>query len=45
VFAGAELDVLEPDAADVAGVDAFIRRFVAGLPVERAAVSHHYNVE
>ena len=45
VFAGAELDVLEPDAADVAGVDAFIRRFVAGLPVERAAVSHHYHVE
>jgi sugar (pentulose or hexulose) kinase len=41
VFAGIDLDVVDPDEADVAGVDAFIERFVAALPVEQAAVSHH----
>jgi sugar (pentulose or hexulose) kinase len=40
VFAGAELDVVEPDEADAAGVDAFMQRYVAALPVERAAVEH-----
>jgi len=41
VFAGAELDVIDPDPVDVAGVDAFIQRFVAALPVEQAAVEHY----
>ena len=40
VFADASLDTVEPDAPDVAGFDAFIRRFVDALPVERAAVDH-----
>ena len=40
VFAGTELSTLEPDAADVAGFDAFIQRYLAALPVERAAVEH-----
>ena len=37
VFAGAELETTEPDPADVAGFAAFIERYVAALPVERAA--------
>jgi len=40
VFAGAILQTAEPDPADVAGFDAFMRRYVAALPVERAAVAH-----
>jgi sugar (pentulose or hexulose) kinase len=40
VFADARLVTAEPDADDVAGFDAFLRRYVAGLPVERAAVEH-----
>ncbi|MQA34913.1 xylulokinase [Modestobacter roseus] len=40
VFAGTSLQTLEPDPADVAGFDAFMHRYVAGLPVERAAVEH-----
>jgi sugar (pentulose or hexulose) kinase len=40
VFAGAGLQTVEPDPADVAGFDAFLRRYVAALPVERAAVDH-----
>ena len=40
VFADAALDTVEPDASDVAGFEAFIERFVDGLPVERAAVDH-----
>jgi sugar (pentulose or hexulose) kinase len=40
VFAGATLQTVEPDPADVAGFDAFMRRYVAALPVERAAVDH-----
>nr|BFF19141.1 hypothetical protein GCM10025730_26620 [Promicromonospora thailandica] len=39
VFADAELDVVEPDAADVAGYTAFLERYEAGLAVERAAVA------
>lgn len=35
-----ELETVEPDAGDVAGFDAFLRRYVAALPVERAAVEH-----
>ncbi|WP_152365006.1 xylulokinase [Microlunatus speluncae] len=40
VFAGTELETVDPDPADVAGFDAFIERYVAALPVERAAVEH-----
>jgi sugar (pentulose or hexulose) kinase len=40
VFAGTELQTVAPDPADVAGFDAFMQRYVAGLPVERAAVQH-----
>ncbi|KGM16562.1 ATPase [Actinotalea fermentans ATCC 43279 = JCM 9966 = DSM 3133] len=37
VFAGAEVDVVAPLADDVAGYAAFLERYEAGLPVERAA--------
>jgi len=40
VFTGAGLQTLQPDPADVAGFDAFLQRYVAALPVERAAVDH-----
>ncbi len=40
VFADAELETMRPDPADVAGFESFIQRYVAALPVERAAVSH-----
>lgn len=40
VFAGTNLLTVEPDPVDVAGFDAFMQRYVAGLPVERAAVDH-----
>jgi sugar (pentulose or hexulose) kinase len=40
VFADVELDTVDPDSADVAGFDAFIQRYVAALPVERAAVGY-----
>jgi sugar (pentulose or hexulose) kinase len=40
VFSGATLSTVEPDPADVAGFDAFMQRYVAALPVERAAVDH-----
>jgi sugar (pentulose or hexulose) kinase len=40
VFTGASLQTVEPDATDVAGFDAFMQRYVAGLAVERAAVDH-----
>ena len=38
VFADAALDVVEPDAEDVAGFSAFLERYSAGLAIERAAV-------
>jgi sugar (pentulose or hexulose) kinase len=38
VFTGASLQTVEPDPIDVAGFDAFMQRYVAALPVERAAV-------
>jgi sugar (pentulose or hexulose) kinase len=38
VFAGADLITEQPVAADVAGFDAFLQRYVAALPVQRAAV-------
>lgn len=38
VFAGAAVDVVAPDAADVAGFAAYLERYTAGLAAERAAV-------
>jgi sugar (pentulose or hexulose) kinase len=40
VFANAELNTVEPDAAEVHGFSAFIDRFRAALPVQRSAVEH-----
>ncbi len=40
VFAGTTLETVRPEPADVAGFDAFVQRYVAGLPVVRAAVDH-----
>ena len=40
VFAGSDLDTVDPDPADAAGFDAFLQRYVAALPVEQAAVEH-----
>ena len=40
VFADTALETAEPDPADVVGFDTFIQRYVAALPVERAAVEH-----
>ncbi|WP_369252712.1 xylulokinase [Geodermatophilus amargosae] len=40
VFTGADVRTAEPDPVDVAGFDAFMQRYVAALPVERAAVDH-----
>lgn len=40
VFAGNEGVRMEPDAADVAGFDAFIEKYKRALPVERAAVEN-----
>jgi sugar (pentulose or hexulose) kinase len=40
VFTDATLQTAEPDPDDVAGFDAFMQRYVAALPVERAAVDH-----
>jgi sugar (pentulose or hexulose) kinase len=39
VFAGAALETVEPDPADVAGFAQFIEHYVAALPVERAAAA------
>ncbi len=38
VFADADLVTERPQAGDVAGFDAFLRRYLAALPVQRAAV-------
>lgn len=40
VFTGTALRNHLPDPVDVEGFDAFMRRYVAALPVERAAVDH-----
>jgi len=40
VFAGSSLETIEPDPSDVAGFDAYVQRFSAGLPIERAAVAN-----
>jgi sugar (pentulose or hexulose) kinase len=39
VFTGTSLQTAQPEPADVAGFDAFMQRYVAGIPVERAAVA------
>lgn len=38
IFAGQKGSTVEPDPQDVSGFEAFIARYRAGLPVERAAV-------
>ncbi len=40
VFAGAALETIAPDPADVAGFNAYLARFSDGLPIEHAAVAH-----
>ncbi|SDP34407.1 Sugar (pentulose or hexulose) kinase [Nakamurella panacisegetis] len=40
VFAATTLQTVEPDPDDRAGFDEFLGRFVAGLPIEQAAVRH-----
>jgi sugar (pentulose or hexulose) kinase len=40
VFAEAHLETVSPDPSGVAGFDVFMQRYIAALPVERAAVSH-----
>ncbi len=40
VFVDAALLTVEPDRDDVAGFDAFMERYVAALPVQRAAAAH-----
>jgi len=40
VFAGAEVETMEPVPADVAGFDTFMERFRDGLTIERAAVDN-----
>ena len=40
VFADTQLETSSPDPTDVAGFDQFIERYLAALPVERAAVEH-----
>ena len=39
VFTGTSLQTAQPEPADVAGFNAFMQRYVAGLPVEQAAVT------
>ena len=38
IFAGAAVDVVDPDPADVEGFSTFLERYQAGLAIERAAV-------
>ena len=38
VFAGQKGSRMDPDPADVAGFDVFSKRYIEGLPIERAAV-------
>ena len=39
VFSGENASTVEPDAADVAGFNEFMKRYKAGLAIERAAVN------
>ncbi len=43
VFAGNKGSKMEPDPADVAGFDTFIKRYRAGFPMERAAAETMVN--
>ena len=43
VFAGNKGSKMEPDAADVAGFDEFIKLYKAGFPMEQAAVNSMKN--
>ena len=38
VFAGQEGITLNPDEKDVEGFNVFVKRYTAGLPIEKAAV-------
>ncbi len=40
VFAGQTGSTLEPDPADVAGFNAFMKQYVEGLAIQRAAIDH-----
>ncbi len=40
VFANRTGTVMKPDPSDVAGFEDFYKRYIAGLPIERAAVDH-----
>jgi sugar (pentulose or hexulose) kinase len=40
VFAGQTGSCMEPDEEDQKGFEKFMKRYVAGLPIERAAVDH-----
>ena len=40
VFKGNTGSKVDPDPADVAGFEAFIKRYTKGLAIERAAVEH-----
>ncbi|MBQ7785683.1 MAG: ATPase [Clostridia bacterium] len=40
VFASAKSVTVEPDAADVEGINAYTAKFVASLPAEKAAIEH-----
>lgn len=40
VFGSVSLEKIDPDPGDVAGFEAFMQRFTAGLPIEQAAVAH-----
>ena len=40
VFGGNIGTKIEPDPADVEGYEIFMRRYAAGLPIERAAIDH-----
>jgi len=40
VFRGKTGVVCPPDPADVAGFATFFKRYMAGLPIEQAAVDH-----
>lgn len=40
VFAGNKGSKMEPDSADVAGFDEFIKRYKAGFPMEKAAIEN-----
>jgi sugar (pentulose or hexulose) kinase len=40
VFVDTDLLTVDPDPTEVAGFDAFMQRYIAALPVERAAIEH-----